>query len=419
VLKTVQGAVLSNTRTRPNLAVLYFLFYLPSGLLKGSLASFLVDSGITLNESGIIISAMFFAKLALSPFIAAAYDKAERKTRYLSLVAGVGSVGALALIASNSFVTLFAATLMLIVARNFFQSIMDSTAAHLETRRTKRSSGFGSARFAGSISVSIGSLLMVAAALARIDARESFAMIVAGFSVLYFVAVFLSLGAATSCRSRSEESVPEAGKGSPLSASYQLQIVLCLVSGTLLIGTLGAIYSTGSVSLRATGISDTGIQLLWCLAFTSEAFVFYFSNRLLLWLGSKVILFTLIAGLTRWLMLALFPSNLFLISLSFLLQGFVFALPQSYFVTTVHRLADRRWSATVQTIYIGVTQGVGISLFSLLTQIFYTHHGPSAWLIPCGATLLGCTVWSYLWLCQRSARANPRTISAQLHKEQL
>lgn len=405
VHQPVRGTVLNNTRTRHCLAALYFLFYLPSGLLKGSLTSFLIDSGITLDQSGIIIGCMFFAKLALSPFIATAFDKTERKARYTCAIALIGAVGALAFIATSSFATLFAATLMVIVARNFFQSIMDSTAAHLGGHEKNRPGGFGSARFAGSISVSIGSMLMLATTIIRLDQRETFALMVAAFSMLYFVAMILSMNTDFEISGRStsfkhDVTAKEYG-ASPRSRCFQS--LLCLLSATLLIGTQGAIYSTGSVYLRVNGASESKIQLLWCVAFTSEAVAFYFSNIILNRLAGKVIPVILVAGIMRWLTLALFPSNVVFILPSFLIQGLIFALPQSYFVTAIHRVMDVRWSATVQTIYIGATQGIGISLLSVLTQLLYSNHGTLAWSLPCSATLLGCVAWYCQW---RQARPN-------------
>ncbi|MDQ0122884.1 hypothetical protein J2W17_001831 [Pseudomonas lini] len=369
-------------RTAYLLALCYILFYFPSGLLKSYLSQFLVNSGFSYGVAGLIVGSTFAIKIFISPTITFLADHTHSKHLFSILFSILAAVSVIVVSVSQPVALLTTGIGFLMASRNYFQNILESTAAKIQHQGVQ--GGYGRVRFAGSLSVAVGTATM--AGLSALDrASDSVFIWVLAISTLCFSAVFL-------WTSEKKSPQKEFSTSSFNSSRPKRSAFLIFTAAALIIGAQGAYYSIGTPWLEKMGLTGAQIFVAWTIGFIAEALAFRYSNALITRHYCIVIPMVAICFIFRAFLIWNSPT-LTQIVVSFVLQGITFSIPHAAFVISIRRLFSERYSATATSLYFAVAHGIGIAVLSGTSGIMLDHYAGLAWALPAVSGVIGCVVW--------------------------
>jgi len=388
---------------RAALLASYVTFFLPAGVLLGFLSPFLATKGLTVQEIGALVGLLFAVKLVASPAIAYAADQlgAHHVTRAVFLVAAVAASVGLQLL--DGFLHLAAAIMVLSLARNYFQSVLEALAT------AERAAGvparYGAIRLVGSIAVALGVAGMGLLGTTPAAVSRVFTIVLVSASVGFFVA---SLAAHR--HGPGTPTAPTTARGpvlAPGAARHPgLALAGLLVTSACLIGAHGLLYSAGSLALSRLGFERSFVTLCWIAAFTGEAVGFFLLDRVQRLPLAALLAILAIAGALRWWLFATADAAPLVLA-AFALHAVTFAWCHGVLVLQIRRLFTARFAATGQAIYLAIAHGLGISSVAYLGAKLYAAHGRSAFYLPLVLTLFGCGLWAALARHFPSTKAAP------------
>ncbi|MCK8653798.1 MFS transporter [Pseudomonas umsongensis] len=358
----------------------YVVFYFPSGLLKSYLSQFLVNSGFSYSLAGWVVASTFAIKIIVNPIIIFYADRAHSKHVFKVSFSMLAVVCVFVVLFSQYRILLGVGFCILMMSRNFFQSLLESAASTIRGAE----GSYGRVRFAGSLSVAVGTATL--AGLSALDLAPDLIFIwVLTFSTLSFSVVIILM---------SKEEVHQVEFAvSSLKPSIPKRSAFFMFAATaLIIGAQGTYYSIGTPWLERMGLTNSQILLAWTIGFIAEAFVFRYSNafasRRYIIIIPIVAMCFVIRALLVW-----YNPGVTQAVLSFVLQGVTFSIPHVAFVMSIRRFFAERYSATAISLYLAVAHGIGIAIFSAASGIVLEKYAGLAWLLPAVSGVVGCAVW--------------------------
>jgi predicted MFS family arabinose efflux permease len=364
------------------LALCYILFYFPSGLLKSYLSQFLVNSGFSYSVAGLIVGSTFLVKIFITPTITLLAEHTHSKHLLNILFAILATVSVIVVSISQSVFLLAAGIGLLMASRSYFQNILESTAATVHHHGAQ--GGYGQVRFAGSLSVAIGTATMAGLSTLGLVSDQIFIWILT-LSSLFFTVVFIG---ASEKENPQKEITPSSFKPSRLKRSA----FLIFTAAALIIGAQGAYYSIGTPWLITMGLSGSQIFIAWTIGFIAEAIAFRYSNALMSRHYCSVIPMVALCFIFRAFLIWDAPG-LTQAVISFVLQGITFSIPHAAFVNSIRHFFSSRYSATGTSLYFAVAHGIGITIFSGTSGLILDLYGGLAWALPAVSGVTGCVVW--------------------------
>jgi hypothetical protein len=164
----------------------YVVFYFPSGLLKSYLSQFLVNSGFSYSLAGWVVASTFAIKIIVNPIIIFYADRAHSKHVFKVSFSMLAVVCVFVVLFSQYRILLGVGFCILMMSRNFFQSLLESAASTIRGAE----GSYGRVRFAGSLSVAVGTATL--AGLSALDLAPDLIFIwVLTFSTLSFSVVII------------------------------------------------------------------------------------------------------------------------------------------------------------------------------------------------------------------------------------
>lgn len=364
------------------LVLCYILFYFPSGLLKSYLSQFLANSGLSYGVAGLIVGSTFAIKIFVSPTITFLADHTHSKHLFNVSFSILAAVCVVVVSVSQSVVLLTIGICFLMASRNFFQNILESTAGTVQQQGAQ--GGYGRVRFAGSLSVAVGTATL--AGLSALDLASDLIFIwILTLSTLCFSAVIIL----TSERKRPSK---EFTVSSFKSIIPRHSVFLMFTAAALIIGAQGAYYSIGTPWLEMMGLSNSQIFGAWTIGFIAEALAFRYSNALISRRYCIVIPMVAICFIFRAFLIWNCPGVTQAV-VSFVLQGITFSIPHAAFVISIRRFFSERYSATATSLYFAVAHGIGIAILSGASGIMLDQYAGLAWALPAVSGVVGCAVW--------------------------
>lgn len=181
------------------------------------------------------------------------------------------------------------------------------------------------------------------------------------------------------------------------------EVIAFFIVALLMQLSFGPHYTFFSIYLEENGYSATALGAFWGIAVGIEIAMFFASARLLRrWSARGMLITSLIAASARWLMTALWPDNVVLLSLAQLLHAMCFA---GFFAACMHYMAmffPGRMNGHGQGVFYGFSSGVGGVLGALLSgQVWQYGGGRMAFLLAAGVALIAAVI---AWIWVRPAR---------------
>ena len=170
---------------------------------------------------------------------------------------------------------------------------------------------------------------------------------------------------------------------------------------TLMQVSFGAFYNFFTIYETDYGISLDMTVYLWSFGVIAEIIMLYFQGRLLKGNLLIIIMITTFVTAIRWLMLFLFPQNLYILFFAQSIHAFSFALFHSASISYLYHLYKHK--SLAQQFFSGITYGLGGFLGALIAGYIYEWYPKILFL---NATLLSLVsfISIYSWYKKHSQK---------------
>ncbi len=138
----------------------------------------------------------------------------------------------------------------------------------------------------------------------------------------------------------------------------------------------GPYYSFFSIFASEHHYSNSYIGFLWALGVLAEVLIFIFIPKLISIIGlGYLLLFSLLSGSIRWLIIAYFIDIPWLLTVNQLLHAATFGIYHVVVITLIHRYFTGRNQGMGQALYSSISFGVGGALGSLYAGYLWESSG--------------------------------------------
>ncbi len=161
----------------------------------------------------------------------------------------------------------------------------------------------------------------------------------------------------------------------------------------------GPYYTFYTIYLEENGYGRGLIGQLWALGVFAEVIIFLFMHRWLPKFGLRyVLLVSLVLSACRWLLIALFPQNLPVLTFAQLLHAASYGTYHAAAIAWVHRHFTGNTQGRGQALYSSVSFGAGGALGSLISGYLWLTPGPMwTYFLAAMACVIAFAI-SYVWL---------------------
>ncbi|WP_043887851.1 MFS transporter [Methylophaga thiooxydans] len=161
----------------------------------------------------------------------------------------------------------------------------------------------------------------------------------------------------------------------------------------------GPYYTFYTIYLEENGYGRGLIGQLWALGVFAEVIIFLFMHRWLPKFGLRyVLLVSLLLSAGRWLLIALFPQNLPVLTFAQLLHAASYGTYHAAAIAWVHRHFTGKTQGRGQALYSSVSFGAGGALGSLISGYLWLTPGPMwTYFLAAMACVIAFAI-SYVWL---------------------
>ncbi|RDE24458.1 MFS transporter [Motiliproteus coralliicola] len=158
----------------------------------------------------------------------------------------------------------------------------------------------------------------------------------------------------------------------------------------------GPYYSFYSIYMSAQGYDKTQIGLLWALGVVAEVLLFVVMPQLLRWTGLALMMqLGMLTCALRWLLIALFPDQLWVLLLAQCLHAVTFGCLHATGIAMVQRFFPSRIQGQGQALYSSFGFGVGGAIGAFGSGLVWNQYGGEVMFVfAAGAALLG---WFVAW----------------------
>ena len=329
--------------------------------------------GYSPSEIGIIFASAPLVRFAI-PFLFLKYFTFTPKLFNTALIFILFSSGLFHL-SLNSFYALLATNILLGISMSLVLPYVESVALSYMPKES-----YGKIRLFGSIGFILVSLVLVKFLADPMNAI--FFLNFSSFMTLLF-GLLISKHEKKQLKEESDEALPF-----NLLRHWPLWLSLFLMQ----VGFGGfynffTIYASGyNIGLSSYNISAMDMTIyLWSFGVVCEVFMLYFQAPLLQNNLLRVLQFSVGITIFRWLILALFPENIYLLFLSQSIHAFSFALYHSAAIMYLHSLyCNKKLS---QQFFAGIAYGLGGFLGAIGSGFIYEVSPQGLYLVAAGITL--------------------------------
>lgn len=381
------------------LALFYGAFFLVIGCYMPYLPVWLKARGMGAIEIGVLLTAPLFGRMLFAPLIAFLADRSGNRRRFLIALAW----GALASFGLLHYASGFAQLLGVIVLFSVFWSpITPLSEAVAMTGVRNQGIDYGRVRLWGSLTFVIASL-GGGFAVGRYGPEAAYWIMLVSAAMIVGAAYLLPRPAA-------RETLEEAGEISairPRDAFALMRspsfLLFLFAAGTVQAGH-AVYYVFGTLHWQGRGISEESIGALWAIGVVAEIMLFACSARALAAFGPvRLIGIAGLAGVVRWVGLALDPSLAVLFALQ-ALHGLSFGAAHLGAIHFIGAAASEDRAATAQGLYASIVAGLAMAVSMAAAGPLYTALHGHAYLVMAalsGASCIGTILLMRRWSGER------------------
>ena len=380
------------------IALFYSAIFIVLGVSLPYFPLWLQWQGLSAFEIGLVTSVPLFIRIAATPMIGFAADRAQSVRRIVVIAAAVGLLSACILMASSG-------VWMILIFFTLFQiaSLALMPLAEVAAMQGVRDKGldYGRMRVWGSvafIAANIGGGLIVAA-----SGNGSILPLLIGGSLL-------SLLAGWYLPNERRSVARPVGKMSWRDVKEALGhrgLLLIMLAGGIIQASHAVYYAFSAIHWQAQGIDGRWFGILWGVGVVAEVVLFAYAGRALARVGAVTMIgIGAAGGILRWGLMAIDPSFGVLLGLQ-LLHGLTFGATH---LGTVHAIQERVGAdraASAQALHSALSSGVLMGLTMLLAGSLYGAFQGVSYLGMMVLSVVGLVLT--LWVAYRPDFASPES----------
>lgn len=338
--------------------------------------------GLSDAEIAIVTAAPFFLRLAFTPVVAVAADRAGRHSRFIAVLAIAGLAAALVLSGVQGFWPILLASLVFALTTMTIMPLTETVAIG-----GVRAFGldYGRMRLWGSMTfIAIG-----AAGGALVTSTGAWVIL----PVLVAAAAVTAVAAFMLPRPPQRDITQTAGTHFSWRDVYQLVrsplfLVFLFATGAVQ-GAHAMFYTFGALHWSAQGISPAWAGSLWAVAVSAEVLLFAYSASVLRVMGPlQLLLAGAASAVVRWLAMSFDPPLGLLFPLQ-LLHAFTYGATHLAAIHFIHRAIPPAAAGTAQSLYATVAAGLMMGAATLASGPLYGAAAGLAYLAPSALALTG------------------------------
>ncbi len=137
-------------------------------------------------------------------------------------------------------------------------------------------------------------------------------------------------------------------------------------------------YTFFAIFLQENGYTVFQVGALWSLGVVAEVIVFLKVSKWIPLFGvKKLFVICFIFASIRWLLVASYPENIYLVSLSQIFHSFTYGMYHATAIYLIHEYFSGKLQGRGQAIYSSLSFGLGGSVGSYISGLFWDNVGGS------------------------------------------
>jgi MFS transporter, PPP family, 3-phenylpropionic acid transporter len=355
-------------------SALFAAFFFVAGLNVAYLPLWLDWTGLGPREIAAITAAPLFVRVAATPVIAFAADRAGDHRRFLVALAWAVLAALLVLTQARGFWAILACALMFAVA---WTTIMPLTETVAMTGVRAAGLDYGRMRLWGSLSF-IAASFCGGWLVERLGAGAVVWLIVAGGALMTAAAHALEPPTGLG-RPKAASSAPRLELSGALALAASPSFLFLLAAGGAVQAAHAVLYTFSTLHWRAQGLSADWCGALWAISIVGEIGLFAFSGAAVKRIGAaQLIGLGAAAAVVRWAAMGFDPPLALLVPLQ-LLHGLTFGAAHLGAIHVIARTVPAAQAGTAQALYASVVGGVAMGTAMLLAGPLYANFGGRAY----------------------------------------
>jgi MFS transporter, PPP family, 3-phenylpropionic acid transporter len=345
------------------LSSFYWFYFATLGAIVPYLGLYLKDLGFSASQIGELIAIILATKIISPNMLGWLADRSGRRIHLIRLGALLSCLSFAGIFINNHYWWLF---VVMFSFSFFWNAILPQFEAITMSFLGDDHHRYSLIRLWGSIGF-IVSVLLLGFLFSFIEI-----MYLPWIIILLFIGIFIS-----SLFVHEQVEIIHERPHEPLKKLLRRPEVISLFMACLLVQmSHGPYYSFFSIYASEYHYSNTYIGFLWALGVLSEVMVFIFIPKWINIIGLRhLLLFSLLSGSLRWLVIAYFIDIPWLLTLNQLLHASTFGVYHVVVITLVHRYFTGRNQGMGQALYSSLSFGVGGALGSLYAGYLWESSG--------------------------------------------
>jgi PPP family 3-phenylpropionic acid transporter len=356
-------------------SLLFAAIFVVAGTNLPFLPVWLDWAGLGPREIAIITATPLFVRVAVTPAIAFAADRAGDHRRFLIGLSWAGLAALVVLAQSREFWAILACTVAFAAA---WTTVMPLTETVAMSGVKAAGLDYGRMRVWGSLSF-IAASLVGGWVVERLGAGSAIWLVVAGAALTTAAAHALARPIGLG-RLKAATSPPRLSLAEAVGLLGSRTFLIFLVAAGLVQAAHAVFYTFGTLHWRDLGLSTGWSGALWAISIVAEVALFAYSAAVVRRIG-PVELIALGAGaaVVRWLAMGFDPPLALLVPLQ-LLHALTFGATHVGAMHFIGRAVPQVQAGTAQALYASVTGGIAMGGAMLLAGPLYaTYAGQAYW----------------------------------------
>jgi len=331
-------------------------------------------AGLSASEIAVITATPLLVRVAVTPVIAFAADRAGDHRKFLILLAWAGLAALIALAQSRGFWPILFWTLIFSLA---WTTILPLTETVAMSGVKAAGLDYGRMRLWGSLSF-IAASLAGGWVVERLGAASAVWLVVAG-AVLTTAAAHALARPIGLGRLRAATSPPRLSIAGAAGLLRSRTFLIFLVAGGLAQATHAVFYTFGTLHWRDLGLSTAWSGGLWAISIVCEVGLFAYSGAVVRRIApAELIALGAGAAVIRWLAMGFDPPLALLVPLQ-VLHGLTFGASHLGAIHFIGRVVPEAQAGTAQALYASVTGGIAMGGATLVAGPLYAAYAGRAY----------------------------------------
>lgn len=341
----------------------YFLFFLTIGAFMPYWSLYLKSIGMSAEAIGILSAIVVVTKIFSSLIWGWVVDHTGRRIQVIRWTSFFSLLSFAMVVFYQDFWSLF---IILFIFSIFWSAALPLIEAVTLSHLGEESHSYTVVRIWGSISFIIAVL-----ALGQFFDQQPIHYLVPVILITMFLVWIHSLSLTEISLSHDESK-----SISFMSILLKPQVMALMLVCFLVQAGHGPYYTFFSIYLEEHSYSNSFIGIAWALGVLAEVLVYVFMHKVIGRFGlHKLMLLVLVLATIRWLLIAFFVDNIFILLLSQCLHAATFGVYHAVAIQYIHREFKGKHQGRGQALYSSISFGAGLALGSLVSGYLWDYVG--------------------------------------------